>query len=86
MDNAGDSQLSATPSADLYWSSDVETVIDGWQRTGYCSVAGRVVNLQASGHVFSKSDLHLIYNAIWSAGPNDTSVVDYTVWASQTPK
>lgn len=90
MDTQGgtESSSSAPPvtSPDMYWSADVDVVLEQWQKAGYCSLGDNMYSLQSSGYIFSKSDLHLIHQALWSSGPNTSRPSDYTVWTSKMPK
>lgn len=70
----------------MLWSAEVELVLDRWQKAGYCSLGDNMYNLQSSGYDLSKSDLHLIYQALWSNGPNTSRPSDYTVWTNKIPK
>lgn len=90
MDSHGGAEPSSSsapiPSSDLYWAADVEAVIDRWQRSGYASLSDNLYSLQTSGYIFSKSDLHLMYHALWSSGPNTSRLSEYTVWTSKMPR
>lgn len=70
----------------MFWPSEIEMVLDHWQNSGYCSVGDRMFDLHASGYILSKNDLHLIYHALWSSGPNNSRLSDYTVWTNRMPK
>lgn len=90
MDTQGGAESSSSstsiPSSDIFWSADVEIVLDRWQKAGYCSLGDNMYSLQSSGYIFSKSDLHLVYQALWSSGSNSLRPSDYTVWTSKMPK
>lgn len=90
MDTQSDGDTSSANSpvqpSPFYWSAEVESILEGWQKSGYCSLGDDMYSLQSSGYIFSKSDLHLIYNALWSGGQNPGAASEYTVWASRMPK
>lgn len=70
------------PVPGLYWSQEIESTIEHWEQTGEATLGSFTIDLQAQGHRYTKSDLHLIYFVL-AAGQSQESR-EFTVWTCTT--
>jgi len=79
-----DAQPPVQPVADLQFPQPIEATLDRWQQSGECVLGSFRINLHAQGHNYTRNDLRLIYQALWSA--NHPQTTEFTVWSGKTPK
>ncbi|KAB8527788.1 hypothetical protein FH972_025440 [Carpinus fangiana] len=77
-----DEPVGQSPIPGLFWSPEIEAIVDGWERAGEARLGPFSIDLRAEGHRYSHADLHLIYFMLVSGQSPETR--EFTVWTSTT--